>query len=181
MITPGTSRAALAIALAAALAAPIAAQARADGCPADNRLASSMSGTLGKSLSVTAEQLKLLLQMFSLQSAKQPVPPGVVDSLRSRTARNRRLLARGEQQLAALPPGTPQGRAFKRIGLRYLHEAVRPMNECIGDAVEAKTVAEIGAAVTCFDNGKRSSAALERSVNKSLNQLARVKRCTLGR
>lgn len=55
------------------------------------------------------------------------------------------------------------------------------MNECIGDAVEAKTVAEVGAAVTCFENGKRRSAGLERAINSSLTQLGRVKRCTLGR
>lgn len=112
MITRGTSRAALTVAILVAIAAPIAADARAAGCPADTRLASSMSGTLAKSLPVTAQQVQLLLQLFSLQSAKQPVPPEVTEGLRSRTAKNRRILASGERQLAALPPGTPQGRAF---------------------------------------------------------------------
>jgi hypothetical protein len=117
--------------------------------------------------------------MFSLQSAKRPVPDAIRDGLRTRTARNARVLAAGERKLRALPPGTPQGRAFKRLALRYLHDAVRPMNACIGRAVEAKTVAELGASVACFDNGKRKSVPLERAMNSSLTQLAKVRRCTI--
>ena len=138
-----------------------------------------MRSTLEKSLPITSQQVSLLLQMFSLESAKRPVPAAVVNGLRSRTARNARVLATGERQLKALPPGTPQGRAFKRLALRYLNEAIRPMNECIGDAVEAKTVAALGAAVRCFDNAKRKSAPLERAMNSSLTQLAKVRRCTI--
>jgi len=40
-------------------------------------------------------------------------------------------------------------------------------------------VAELGAAVTCFDNGKRKSAPLERAMNNSLTQLAKVRRCSI--
>jgi hypothetical protein len=181
MITSGTPRLALTTALVAAAALIVAldAHARPASCPADNRLAASVSATLGKSLPITSQQVSLLLQMFALESAKRPVPPAIVNRLRSRTAQNGSLLATGERKLKALPPGTPQGRAFKRLALRYLHDAVRPMNACIGRAVEAKTVAELGAAVTCFDNGKRKSAPLERAMNNSLTQLAKVRRCSI--
>ena len=167
------------IAIVAALA-PIAARAQAENCPADNRLAASVRSTLEKSLPITSQQVSLLLQMFSLESAKRPVPAAIVNGLRSRTALNARVLATGQRQLKALPPGTPQGRVFKRVALRYLNEAVRPMNACIGAAVEAKTVAALAAAVTCFDNAKRKGAPLERAMNSSLTQLAKVRRCTLG-
>ena len=181
MITRKTSRAALMVALiaGAALTVAIDARARPASCPADNRLAASVSSTLAKSLPITSQQVSLLLQMFSLQSAKRPVPAAIRDGLRTRTARNARVLAAGERKLKALPPGTPQGRTFKRLALRYLHDAVRPMNACIGRAVEAKTVAELGASVACFDNGKRKSVPLERAMNSSLTQLAKVRRCTI--
>lgn len=182
MITRKTSRAALIVALiaGAALTVAIDAQARPASCPADNHLAASVSATLAKSLPITSQQVGLLLQMFSLPSAKRPVPAAIRDGLRTRTARNARVLAAGERKLKALPPpGTPQGRTFKRFALRYLHDAVRPMNACIGRAVEAKTVAELGASVACFDNGKRKSVPLERAMNSSLTQLAKVRRCTI--
>ena len=179
MTTRGTFRVALTVIAATALTVAIDAQARSTSCPKDNRLAASVSSTLAKSLPITSQQVSLLLQMFSLQSAKRPVPSAVVDGLRSRTARNARVLASGERQLKALPPGTAQGRAFKRLAVRYLHEAVRPMNACIGKAVEAKTVAELGSAVRCFDTAKRKSAPLERAMNNSLTLLAKVRRCTV--
>jgi len=181
MTTRETFRVALTVTLIAATALTVAidAQARSTSCPKDNRLAASVSSTLAKSLPITSQQVSLLLQMFSLQSAKRPVPDAIRDGLRTRTARNARVLAAGERKLRALPPGTPQGRAFKRLALRYLHDAVRPMNACIGRAVEARTVAELGASVACFDNGKRKSVSLERAMNSSLTQLAKVRRCTL--
>jgi hypothetical protein len=174
-----TSQIALTIALVAALTVPIDARAHPASCPADNRLAASVSGTLGKSLPITSQQVSLLLQMFSLRSANRTVPAAIVDGLRRRTTQNARVLATGERKLKALPAGTSQGRTFKRLALRYLHDAVRPMNACIGRAVDAKTVAELGAAVTCFDTAKRTSVPLERAMNSSLTRLAKVRRCTI--
>lgn len=181
MTTRDTLRAALTVALVAAttLTVAIDAQARSASCPRDNRLAASVSSTLAKSIPITSQQVSLLLQMVSLESEKRPVPASIIDGLRTRTARNARVLATGERRLKALPPGTPQGRMFKRLALRYLHDAVRPMNACIGRAVEAKTVAELGSAVTCFDNAKRKSAVLQGAMNTSLTRLAKVRRCTL--
>ena len=49
----------------------------------DNRLAASVSSTLAKSLPITSQQVSLLLQMFSLQSAKRPVPAAIRDGLRT--------------------------------------------------------------------------------------------------
>ena len=179
MITRGTTRAALTIAVAATLVQPVAARAQAAGCAADTRLATSMRGTLARSITISARQVQLLLRMVSLESAQQPVPAGVVADLRTKTNRNARVLARGERELRSLPPGTPQGRAFKQLGLRYLHGGLRSMNACLLNAAEAKTAAQLGASVTCFDNARRKSAALESSINTSLTRLARTKRCTL--
>ena len=179
MITRGTSRAALTIAVAAALTLPIAARAQAAGCAADTRLATSMRGTLAQSIVISAQQVQLLLRMVSFESAQQPVPADVVNGLRTRTARNTRVLVRGERELRALPPGTPQGRAFKQLGLRYLHNGLRTMNACLLKAAEAKTAAQLRNSVTCFDNAKRKAAALQSAINTSLTKLARTKRCTL--
>ena len=83
-----------------------------------------------------------------------------------------------QKRLAALPPGTPQGRAFKRVVLRYLREAVQPENECIGSAANATTVAELGTSVACFEAAKRKDVVLQRAVNATLAKMKGTRRCT---
>jgi len=137
--------------------------------------------TLSKTLTLSNQQAQLFLQLYSFESANQPVPADLVTRLRARTARNRGVLASGERQLAALPPGTPQGRVFKQASLRYLHEVAGPLNECIEAGVVAKTVKQLGDAVTCFDSRKRAGTKLQSAINSSMTQLVSVRRCTLTR
>jgi|tagenome__1003787_1003787.scaffolds.fasta_scaffold20709353_3 hypothetical protein len=180
-MTLGTGRRLLVLlALGAAIAVPAAGAATA-GCPADTKLVHTVTVTLGKSLSLSGEQVKLLLQLVSLQSSRQQVPPELLSRLRDLTDQNRRVLVSGEKRLAALPPGTPQGRAFKKASLRYLREAVRPENECIGKAVAAKTLAELDQSVQCFEAAKQKDTALQRLVNSTITKLKTARRCTLKR
>jgi hypothetical protein len=166
--------------LAAAVAVPAAAAATAS-CPADTKLVHTVSATLSRSLALSAEQVKLLVQLVSLQSSRQAVPPELIARLRDLTDQNRRVLLSGEKRLAALPPGTPQGRAFKKAGLRYLREAVRPENECIGKAADAKTLVELDQSVQCFQAAKQKDTAIQRLVNSTLTKLRTARRCTLKR
>jgi len=164
--------------LALAVAVP-AARAAVQACPADTKLVHTATVTLRRSLALSGEQANLLLRLVSLQSSRQDVPPELLDQLRTLTGQNRRVLLAGEKHVAALPPGTPQGRAFKRATLRYLREAVQPENECIGKAADATTLAELGASVTCFETAKRKDIALQRVVNATLAKLKKARRCTI--
>jgi hypothetical protein len=159
----------VAFALAATLAVPTA-RAAANGCPADTKLVHTVNVTLSRSLALSSQQVKLLLQLVSLQSSRQTVPPDLLERLRDVTAQKR---------LAALKPGTPQGGAFKKAALRYLREAVRPENECIGDAADAKTLAELDQSVQCFQAAKRKDTALQRVVNAAIAKLNATRRCTI--
>jgi hypothetical protein len=180
MILDRGRRLVIPLALAAAVVVP-AAGAAPSGCPADTKLVRTVNATLGASLPISDQQVKLLLQLVSLQSSRQQVPPDLLTQLRDLTDQNRRVLVAGEKRLAALPPGTPQGRAFKKAALRYLREAVRPENECIGKAVDAKTLAEFDQSVQCFSAAKQKDTALQRLVNSTLVKLKSARRCTLKR
>jgi hypothetical protein len=180
MIRTTGRRLLLPLALAAAVAVP-AAEAATASCPADTKLVHSVSVTLGRSLTLSGEQVKLLMQLVSLQSSRQSVPPELLARLRDLTDQNRQVLVAGEKRLVALPPGTPQGRAFKKAALRYFREAVRPENECIGTAVGAKTLAELDQSVQCFTAAKQKEATIQRLVNSTLNKLKTARRCTLKR
>jgi hypothetical protein len=166
--------------LAGLLAAP-AAEAGTTSCPADAKLIHAVRVTLTRSLTLSNQQAQLLVKLVSLQTSRQPVPPELLDQLRSLTDENRRVLASGVKRLAAMKPGTPQGRGLKRAALRYLREAVQPENECIGKAADARTLAELGASVTCFQNAKRAETSLQRLVNAKLEKLKRARRCTIRR
>jgi hypothetical protein len=177
----GTGRRLLvALALATAVAVPAAAAAS-SGCPADTKLVHTVTVTLDRSITLSSEQVKLLLQLVTLQSSRQPVPAELLTQLRGLTDQNRRVLVAGEKRLVALPPGTPQGRAFKKAALRYLREAVRPENECIGKAVAAKTLAELNQSVQCFTAAKQKETTIQRLVNATIDRLKKARRCTLKR
>jgi hypothetical protein len=179
MISSGR-RLLLVLALVGTLAVP-AARAATLGCPADTKLVHQMSVTLNRSLTISNDQVKLLMQLVSLQTSRQPVPPELVDQLHSLTDQNRRVLASGVKRLKALRPGTPQGRAFKNAALRYFREAVQPANECIGKAADAKTLPELSTSVQCFQSAKRKEATLQTLVNAKLVKLKGARRCTLVR
>jgi hypothetical protein len=168
------------VALTAAVAVPTAGAA-ARSCPADTKLTHAVNVTLSRSLAISAQQVKLLLQLVSLESSRQDVPPDLLDRLRALTNQNRRVIVAGVKRVVSLPPGTPQGRAFKKAVLRYLREAVQPENDCIGQAADATTLAELGQSVQCFQAAKRKDVELQRLVNATLVKLKTARRCTLRR
>jgi hypothetical protein len=173
-------RCVVALVVAAVVSVPTA-TAASSSCPADMKLVHTVNGTLSRSLAISTEQVKLLLQLVQLESTRQDVPADLLDRLRSLTDQNRKVLVAGEKRLGALPPGTPQGRAFKRAALRYLREAVRPENDCIGRAVDARTLAELGQSVQCFEAAKRKDAELQRVVKAAIDKLKAARRCTIRR
>jgi len=178
-MSPNTSRRwFIVFALVAVVAVP-AARAAVTGCPADTKLVNATTATLSRSFSLSGEQAKILQQLVSLESARQDVPADLLDRMRTLTTQNRRVIVTGEKRLAALPPGTPQGRAFKRAALRYLREGLQPENECMGQAAAATTVAQSGASLACFEAAKRKEATLQRLVNATLVKMKGTRRCTI--
>jgi hypothetical protein len=84
-----------------------------------------------------------------------------------------------ERTLGRMKAGTPNGRLFKQLVLRYLRVVARPLNSCIAKLLVADTTSEIDEVIRCVDSTQRAQASLQRSLNAALKKMA-VRRSKCG-
>jgi len=141
-------------------------------CAAETRLVNAWLEILNQHVRITGQQTRLLGNMYALVAADQDVPGTMVTQMALLTGKNTLVISGGERRLARMPGGTPNGRRFKGLALRYLREVARPLNSCIGRLIVAQTRTQIASVIQCVESVQRTQASLSRAVDRSLAQMA---------
>lgn len=162
----------LPIVLAGSLALPATTAAKADPCAADRRLVNAWDKVVDDNTRITQRQTTILAEIFRLLAANQTIPRGPVDELQGLVAKNRQVIAAGEKRILRITPGTANGRALKRLVLRFLRVVARPLNSCIGKLLVADSPAEMDEVVRCNDSAGRAQVALSREIDRALKRMA---------
>ena len=157
---------------AATVAIPAAGAARVEPCATDRKLVDAWNKVFNQHVRITAQQTRLLGQIFTSLAANEKIPREVVTELQSLIAKQRQLLAAGERTLTRAKAGTANGVLFKRLVLRYLRVVARPLNECIAKLLVADSPSELDAVILCVDSTERARRSLQRSLDAALEKMA---------
>lgn len=162
----------LVVLAAASVSFPAAAVAKVEPCAQDRRLVNAWNKVFNEHVRITVRQQELIVEIFTLLAQNEKIPRAVVTELQALIVKHRQVIAGGERRIVATRAGTPNGRSFKRLVLRYLRVVARPLNNCIGKLLVADSPAEMDAVIRCVDSAERARISLTRSIDDALERMA---------